>query len=182
MSSTLEILLLMLLLLKTKRKAHRRRRTPRLRHSQVLLDEWRRQPNTLHRYLGCSNETFDQLVNWVRRNSRLDTTRFMTLDEKVAIFLFIVRFGATQADAQAVFKRAKSTISRVFNKILRALLPLKKEVVSQPTEATPVPSFLRNDERFWPYFEHYVGALDGTHVDAHLPAKALGEESVRLCR
>jgi hypothetical protein len=72
----------------------------------------------------------------------------MTLDEKVAIFLYIVRFGATQTVAESVFKRGKGTISRTFNEVLSALLPLYEEEVSHPTEQTPVSSVIRRDSKF----------------------------------
>ena len=41
--------------------------------------------------------------------------------------------------------------------------------VRQPTFTTPLSSKIRNNYRYFPYFEDCIGALDGTHVAAYIP-------------
>jgi hypothetical protein len=75
----------------------------------------------------------------------------MTLDEKVAIFLYICRHGAGHDNAEDMFRRVTDTVSRfytypstkagsiltimgfrVFNAVLKALVLLYRQTVKQP--------------------------------------------------
>jgi hypothetical protein len=42
--------------------------------------------------------------------------------------------------------------------------PFYDTYVSLPDQNTPVPDFIRNNPKFFPYFEAVLGALDGTHL------------------
>ena len=103
-----QTLLLLLFMLFAGKITHRFNYKPlRLNPRRGLesLTEWRRQPTLMHRNLGCSVETFDALVKWIRTHSNLKSTRYMRLDEKVVIFLFICRFNVSQPVTQTVFTR-----------------------------------------------------------------------------
>ena len=32
-----------------------------------------------------------------------------------------------------------------------------------------IPDYIKNDERYWPYFRDCTGAIDGTHIAIHVP-------------
>ncbi len=41
--------------------------------------------------------------------------------------------------------------------------------VKLPTINTPVPEEIRSQKKFFPFFKGCIGALDGTHIPAHVP-------------
>ncbi|KAK5832968.1 hypothetical protein PVK06_016777 [Gossypium arboreum] len=56
--------------------------------------------------------------------------------------------------------------------VLRAILKLYKLVIRLPDES--IPSEIRNNPRFYPYFKDCIGALNGTHVRASVPLNIQG--------
>ena len=125
-------LLLLLFVLLIGKIAYRFNRLPLYsnpRRGRELLADWRRLPTLMHRNLGCSVETFDDLVSWLNAHSDLRDSRHMTIAERLAIFLFICRYNASQPLTQTVFSRGAWAVSNSFNSVLKALLPLYDEVV-----------------------------------------------------
>src|SRR5258708_33403009 len=57
-----------------------------------------------------------------------------------------------------------------FHEVLDALLLLYRSQVRHPTSITPLSLKIRNNYRYFPYFEDCIGALDGTHIAAHIPS------------
>jgi hypothetical protein len=54
--------------------------------------------------------------------------------------------------------------------VLDALLILYSRVVHLPTSTTPPSSRITDNPKYTPYFDDCLGALDGTHILAHVPA------------
>ena len=94
----------------------------------------------------------------------------MTVEEQLGIFLFIVGQGAGYRLAAEVWAHSLNTISQVFHKVLTALSKLYKAFVVLPTNDTHRSIHWRRNKKFWPWFKDCVGALDGTHVHAHVPS------------
>ena len=57
-----------------------------------------------------------------------------------------------------------SSIHRHFHGVAKALCRAFPHFVRLPSASTPVSLKISHDRLFWPYFEHCVGAIDGTHV------------------
>ena len=102
-----------------------RKLAPRYYHDPLYLNRnrgrenlvnWRRKPSLYRAQLGCSIDTFDELVVWIRSRMRSAVARkrevSVYLDEKVAIFLYIVRFGASYTAVSGMFHRSRDTISQ----------------------------------------------------------------------
>lgn len=85
------------------------RRPPR---GPQLLVEWRESPRLMRDALGCLPQTFDKLLEWICAHSSLKDNRYMDLEEKVAVFLWILRSGNSFAECGVLFKRGRGTISR----------------------------------------------------------------------
>jgi hypothetical protein len=84
--------------------------------------------------LNCSNSarirdvlcmelnTFYQLRNWLASNTKLDDSRYVSIEEKLFIFIYIARSGQSNCKAQEQFNRSSWTISQlVFNLLLLLL-------------------------------------------------------------
>jgi hypothetical protein len=92
----------------------------------------------------------------------------MSVEEQLAIFLKIVGENASNRMVQDRFQHSGDTISRVFNRVLNAIVQLHPEVVKQPSNDI-VPPRIRNDSKMYPYFKGCIGAADGTYIHAHVP-------------
>ncbi|KAL6588137.1 hypothetical protein OROMI_001115 [Orobanche minor] len=74
--------------------------------------------------------------------------------------------GASYRDAADVFEHSISTISKYFKKVLDALVTLSYDIVRPHADLSMVPPEIMNNSSYWPFFEDYIGALDGTHIQA----------------
>jgi hypothetical protein len=57
-------------------------------------------------------ETFNQLRNWLYNNSNLKDSRYISIKEKLLIFIYIARSGSSNQAAQERFNRGPETISK----------------------------------------------------------------------
>jgi hypothetical protein len=55
---------------------------------------------------------FEDLCTWLRKNTEVDGTKGLDIEESVAIFLYIVGRNASNRDAQERFQHSGETISR----------------------------------------------------------------------
>jgi hypothetical protein len=53
--------------------------------------------------------------------------------------------------------------------VLNALVLLHYQTVRQPAATHPIPDEILYNSKLWPYFKDCVGAIDGTHIHAHIP-------------
>lgn len=47
---------------------------------------------------------------------------------------------------------------------------LHQKIVLLPHADTPLANRIANNTKYFPYFKNYIGALDETHIPAHVPA------------
>ncbi|KAI3445096.1 hypothetical protein Pfo_001761 [Paulownia fortunei] len=66
------------------------------------------------------------------------------------------------------FQHSGETISRHFNIVLKALINFSMLVIVAPS-FEQIPSYIRNNPKYWPHFKGCIGAIDGTHVHAIIP-------------
>jgi hypothetical protein len=132
-----------------------------------------RAPRQCWETLGCSVSTFLALTRWIapRINRRLE--RKVSVEEKVALFLYICRHASGHRNCENYFARSADTVSHAFNEILSALVSLHPDVVQQPKMETPIPCKIASNPKF-AAFRDCVGAIDGTHFHARVPAKSHG--------
>ncbi|CAL5395826.1 unnamed protein product [Camellia sinensis] len=67
------------------------------------------------------------------------------------------------------FQHSGQTISKYFNRVLKAVCRLGKQVI-RPPDFDEVPAEIRHNPRFYPFFKDCVGAIDGTHISARVSA------------
>ncbi|KAL6533678.1 hypothetical protein OROHE_013511 [Orobanche hederae] len=91
---------------------------------------------------------------------------FILVPEQVGICLYILAKGASYRDAADRFQHSISTVSYYFRKVLDALVTLSFDIVRPHADLSMVPSEIRDNSLYWPFFEDCVGALGGTHIQA----------------
>jgi len=171
--------------LRTSRERLRRRRRRRRQHQpegglvprNAPLDI----PQLLHpgngRYLywytRMRHESFYKLLSWLEEHglSNGQNKSHLLAEEKLLVFLHITGSPSSYRTAAVVHRRSLATISRLFHEVLNLLVRLHADVV--PPRVVEGSSYDRRarrvlaDQRFV-LFEGCLGAIDGTHVPAHV--------------
>ncbi|KAL6647543.1 hypothetical protein ACP70R_014980 [Stipagrostis hirtigluma subsp. patula] len=112
---------------------------------------------------------FHRLCGHMRSHGLLVDTLHVTVEEQVAMFMHVVGQKWSNRAVGFEFIRSGETVSRYFNAVLDALMVLARELIYLRTTETH-PKITSNPGRFHPYFEGCIGALDGTHIPALVPA------------
>ncbi|XP_059637487.1 protein ALP1-like [Cornus florida] len=99
----------------------------------------------------------------------LKDSKFLTVYEQVAIFLLTLSHNQRNRVVAERFQHSTETISRHFHAVLLAVCQLGTHIITPPNFSV-IPNKIRESSRFYPYFRHCVGAIDGTHIPATLPA------------
>ncbi|XP_052305353.1 protein ALP1-like [Populus trichocarpa] len=101
----------------------------------------------------------------------LKPSRRMSVIEKVAMFLFTIAVGASNRQVQERFQHSGETVSRCFKEVLKSLRLFAVEIIKPvDPQFTSTPREIAMNPRFMPHFKNCVGAIDGTHVRACVPA------------
>ncbi|KNE89123.1 hypothetical protein PSTG_17420 [Puccinia striiformis f. sp. tritici PST-78] len=95
------------------------------------------------------------------------------MDKQSAIFLYIVGQNGTNRQTQDRFQHSGKTISRVFHHIIYLFLQLQKKYIVTPPVNIAHESILEN-QKFSPFFDRCIGAMDGCHVPAFVPEHMAG--------
>ncbi|KAI5388195.1 hypothetical protein KIW84_074042 [Lathyrus oleraceus] len=104
----------------------------------------------------------------VEKNCLYDS-RDVLVEEKVATFLFIIGHNVHHRVASIRFQHSTETISRNFKEVLRAVCRFGKELIKQ--ESKELPERIKNNSKYYHWFKNCIGAIDGTHISASVPAK-----------
>ncbi|XP_077219657.1 uncharacterized protein LOC143853827 [Tasmannia lanceolata] len=122
-----------------------------------------------HNLLRMNVKCFRRFVNIFKESGTLKDTIHCNVDEQVAIFLHIVAHNLRNRCMKVYCGRSGETISRYFNKVLRAILSMVDQFIIPPSSETPTQ--IAENPRWYPYFKDCIGAIDGTHIPAKVPAK-----------
>ncbi|KAL5575849.1 hypothetical protein UlMin_017548 [Ulmus minor] len=131
------------------------------RVTEFLHGHWERIFNRTRMTRDC----FVRLSSIMEQTGRLTPSRAVSVEEQLMIFLFVVGHGASNRDAQETWQRSGSTISKYFGIVLEAIFNMSGEYI-RPPDMNNVHHTIRYNNRFFPYFQGCVGAIDGTHVSA----------------
>ncbi|XP_073133499.1 uncharacterized protein [Henckelia pumila] len=93
-------------------------------------------------------------------------SRYVSVEENIAMFLSILAHHKKNRVAGHDYMRSGQTISAHFHEVLNAMLKLYKILLVKPTA---VDENCTNDT--WKWFKGCIGALDGTHIQVHVPSR-----------
>ncbi|XP_058216755.1 protein ALP1-like [Rhododendron vialii] len=117
-----------------------------------------------HEQLRVNRRTFFRLC-CLLRGVGLGDSGNVCLEERVAIFLWILAHHTKQRRTKLHFWRSTETVSRHFNVVLLGVLRLFDMLLVRPE---PVPP--NYDDSRWSWFQNCLRALDGTYVPVYPPA------------
>ncbi|KAI7945481.1 hypothetical protein MJO29_011869 [Puccinia striiformis f. sp. tritici] len=100
-------------------------------------------------------------------------SKLLSMDEQLAIFLYIVGQNATNRQTQDCFQHSGKTISKVFHHIIFLILQLRLKYIVAPDPKFTHKVILDNP-KFSPFLNSCLGAMDGCHVQACVPEHLTG--------
>ncbi|PPD98891.1 hypothetical protein GOBAR_DD04105 [Gossypium barbadense] len=107
---------------------------------------------------------FFKLCEMLESIGGLKSSRFMLVDEQVAMFLHIISHHLKNRVIKHHFRRSGETVSRAFHSVLNAIIRLQGVLFKKPEPITADSSDTR-----WKWFKNCLGALDGTHIKIRVP-------------
>ncbi|XP_020258341.1 uncharacterized protein LOC109834728 [Asparagus officinalis] len=111
---------------------------------------------------------FMKLATLMRKQQLLKDSRHITVEEQLAISLNILGHKSKNRMMRTQFIRSGDTVSKYFNRVLEAISRIQGRFMKQaPNE---VPQEILSNPSFYPFFKDCIGMIDGTYVDAMLPA------------
>ena len=119
---------------------------------------------TCYDKLCLTKRNFHDLCTMLRETCGLHDSVYVSVEEKVAMFLLVVGHGLKMRLLRGDYKRSLETISRHFSNVLTAILSLSEEFIKLPKPFVQPP-----DDYKWKWFGNALGALDGCHVDVSVP-------------
>ncbi|XP_058101551.1 uncharacterized protein LOC131245842 [Magnolia sinica] len=118
--------------------------------------------------LRMNRATFFDLCTQLREKAVLCDTRRVSLEEQLVMFLHTLGHNVRNRVIGHRFIRSGETVSRHFHSVLDAIVSLYPIFVKQAGPATP--SEIQTNTNWAAYFQDCIGAIDGTHIPAHVPA------------
>ncbi|GAV70200.1 LOW QUALITY PROTEIN: DDE_4 domain-containing protein, partial [Cephalotus follicularis] len=101
---------------------------------------------------------FHILCQMLKSKGKLSDNKNSSVEDMVAIFLFMLGHHTKHRVIKADFVRSGETVSR-FNVVLNAVIMLHKELLKKPE-----PILENSNNNRWKLFKNCLGALDGTYI------------------
>ncbi|KAG6513873.1 hypothetical protein ZIOFF_024210 [Zingiber officinale] len=117
--------------------------------------------------LRMDRRTFRILCDMVQDVGGLKATKNVTIDEIVALFVYVLAHHKKNRTMSLLFKRSRETLSRHFNLCLRAILQLHNILLKKPE---PIRDDYEEDR--WESFEMVYGKDRATGIVAEDPMMA----------
>ncbi|KAK9988613.1 hypothetical protein SO802_028852 [Lithocarpus litseifolius] len=140
---------------------------------QAYIDEVTEgNPAKCYEMLRMTPELLLHLVDELTQHGHLvDGLGGVNATQAMAMLLYILGHNTRYRCVADRFQHSTETVCRHFRKALRAVHHYAKHVIKPDQNVTGLPEHLQVN-KYWPWFERCVGAIDGMHVSARPPANA----------
>ena len=128
-------------------------RTSMLSGAQFVRDMIEGHPQTCYELFRMDKETFMNLCDHLKRHENLQDTRFVTVEEAVAMFLLIVGHNVRMRVVADRFQHSTETVARHFKEVRRALCRLGKILICPNNMTNEVSSYVASNPKYFPWFK-----------------------------
>lgn len=97
-------------------------------------------------------DVFINLCEALKVYDKLEHSRYLTVQEQVCIFLLTSDHNERNRVVQERFQHSGQTISKYFNRVLKAVCRLGKQVI-RPPDFDEVPAEIRHNPCFYSFFK-----------------------------
>ncbi|XP_024024743.1 protein ANTAGONIST OF LIKE HETEROCHROMATIN PROTEIN 1-like [Morus notabilis] len=149
---------------------------PQPRHTSALTGIMRVQylldghEDVIRSKIRMGSDCFKRLSTLLELKGLLRPTRNMNVHEQLFIFLYIVCQSSNNRESQDQWQHSGATISKYFHAVLKALYELRFDFLTPPNFNIVDPVVAARGNKYLPWFQNCIGALDGTHVPVVPPA------------
>ncbi|XP_038709357.1 protein ALP1-like [Tripterygium wilfordii] len=112
---------------------------------------------------------FKSLCRVLRDDYGLECSTQVGITEMVAMFVFTLGHAQSNRDIGERFQHSGETISRLFHKVLQAVMKMSKDLIKpRGDQLNETPRYIREHTNlgYRICFKDCIGALDGTHIPA----------------
>ena len=155
------------------------RRHPRIQHNSVLTGDlyYREVMNTendnrFRQVSRMDRETFCLLKDNLIAGGLTDSM-YICSGQKLMILIHVLR-GHTNRETAERWQHSGATISEIVHEVSICLDNIKDRLYKPAKVGDPVSAKISNNGNFTPYFDNCIGAIDGTHIPAVIPAELQG--------
>ncbi|XP_026451850.1 uncharacterized protein LOC113352220 [Papaver somniferum] len=147
---------------------------------EFILELLNGHPRRMYNLMRMDPSTFMLLCSTLRTNDFLQDDRSVSVEEAVGIFLATVSQSMRNRVVAEMFQHSNETVYRHFKKVLKALCLLGCLII-KPPNMDEIPPEIMTNPKFYPCIvslaftvdnskQDCVGAIDGTHISACVPA------------
>ena len=136
-------------------------------------------PRYFYKMFRMSTEVFMALHDLLVSTYGLTSTNNVSSMESLAMFLWILGGPQSFTQAENRFTRSLWTVHTKFHEVLKCLRKLAKDNIKPRDPTFSIDHERVKEDRFWPYFNGAIGAIDGSHVPVAVPSE---EVVTHTCR
>ncbi|KAL5554073.1 hypothetical protein UlMin_041474 [Ulmus minor] len=114
--------------------------------------------------LRMTRHAFTKLFTMLQTIGGLRGSKYLCIDEQVAMFLHILAHHVKNRVIKFQFLRFGQTVSRYFHNVLHSIICLHRELLKRPE-----PIHANSIDERWKWFKNCLGALDGTYISVRVP-------------
>ncbi|XP_035833446.1 uncharacterized protein LOC110873414 isoform X2 [Helianthus annuus] len=139
-----------------------------------------------HEMMRLSRDAFILLCNHFKQKNWVQSSRSISLEEKLAMFLMVIGHNERFRMVKRRFQHSTETIHRCFHEVLKAMMNFAREVIV-PTSSNVSANNSERHRRLKEIFPGAIGALDGTLIHAIVPVdqqtryRGRGKDKYYLC-
>ncbi|KAL5542292.1 hypothetical protein UlMin_010002 [Ulmus minor] len=119
---------------------------------QYMLELLNQHPDRMFNKIRMYRPCFEMLIQVLRQQTALQNSRYLTLEEQVMIFVYVISQKATNRMAMEDWQHSGSTISVVFTRICKAIASLSQTFI-KPPNFDAIPDEIRWNPKYYPYFQ-----------------------------
>lgn len=118
---------------------------------QYMLELLDQHPDRMFNKIRMYRPCFEMLIQVLRQQTSLQNLRYLTLEEHVMIFVYVILQKATNQMAMEDWQHSGSTISVVFTRICKAIASLSQTFI-KPPNFDAIPDVIQWNPKTYPYF------------------------------
>ena len=118
---------------------------------QYMLELLNQHPDRMFNKICIYRLCFDMLIQVLRQQTGLQNSKYLTLEEHVMIFVYVISQQATNRMAMEDWQHFGSTISVVFTRICKVIASLSQTFI-KPPNFDAIPDEIRWNPKYYPYF------------------------------